>query len=153
MGEKFSARSGGGQGEGSGSLWREPEISDPQISQPSVVSEGHGAQALPVTETLEEPKPQSLSPVQRPDLEWDGSYLGFTPDNYHTEIARQLERRQDDVAPFTSNFARQLVQKDIEHRLSSVPMTIPQIVKTYQQAKTMDSEANKKSLTVKQIVP
>ena len=47
-----------------------------EISQPSVVSEGQGAQALPVTETFEEPKPQSLSPVQRPDLEWDDCNFG-----------------------------------------------------------------------------
>ena len=40
LGERFSARSGGGQGEGSGSLWREPEISGPQVNQPRVVSEG-----------------------------------------------------------------------------------------------------------------
>ena len=91
-------------------------------------------------EPSEEPKPQSLSPVQRADLEWDDCNFGnepFTPElsNYHAEIARQLDRGQDNVAPYSSNFARQLVQKDLEHRLSSVPMTIPQIMKTYQQAK------------------
>ena len=59
IGERFSARRGGGPGWGS--LWREPETSGPQTSQQSVVSEVQGAQALPtppVTETLEEPKPQ-----------------------------------------------------------------------------------------------
>ena len=69
LGERLSARTGGGQIGDQGSLWREHETSGPQISQPSVVSEGQGAQALPVTETFEEPKPQSLSPAQRADLE------------------------------------------------------------------------------------
>ena len=57
IGDRFSARRGGGPGQGS--LWRE-------------VSEVQGAQALPtppVTETFEEPKPQSLSPVQGEELE------------------------------------------------------------------------------------
>ena len=83
LGERFSARTGGGQTGDKGSLWREPETSGPQISQPSVVSEGQGAQALPVIEPSEEPKPQSLSPSQRADLEWDDCNFGnepFTPE-------------------------------------------------------------------------
>ena len=67
LGERFSARTGGQPGD-KGSLWRKPETSEPQISQPSAVSEGQIAQALPVIEPSEEPKPQSLSPIQRADL-------------------------------------------------------------------------------------
>ena len=91
IGDRFSARRGGGPGQGS--LWREPETSSPQTSQQSVVSEVQGAQALLVTETFDEPKPQSLSPVQRADLEWDDWQPGnepFTPDNFHT---KQLAKR------------------------------------------------------------
>ena len=58
LGKRFSARTGGGQSGDQGSLRRKPETSGPQISQPSVVSEGQGAQALPVIEPSEEPKPQ-----------------------------------------------------------------------------------------------
>ena len=56
LGERFSARTGGQSGD-KGSLWRKPETSEPQISQPSAVSEGQIAQTLPVIEPSEEPKP------------------------------------------------------------------------------------------------
>ena len=86
----------------------------------------------------------SQTPGQRPDLEWD-SYLleneTFTPGlaRHHAVIARQLDRGQGDVAPYTSNFARKLV---VERRLSSIPMTVPQIGTIYKQAKNMDLESN-----------
>ena len=146
LGERFSARTGGQPGD-KGSLYRTPETSEPQISQQSAVSEGQLAQALPVIEPIREPKLQSDTPGQRVDLEWDDYVLGnepFTPglSSHHAEIARQLDRGQDNVAPYSSNFARQLL---VESRLSSVPMTIPQIGTTYKQAKNMDSGANQKS--------
>ena len=110
LGERFSARTGGQPGE-KGSLYRTPEISEPQISQQSAVSEGQLAQALPVIEPTREPKLQSATPGQRVDLEWDDYVLGnepFTPglSSHHAEIARQLDRGQDDVAPYSSKFVR-----------------------------------------------
>ena len=68
LGERFSARTGGQPGE-KGCLYRTPEISEPQISQQSAVSEGQLAQALPVIEPTREPKLQSATPGQREDLE------------------------------------------------------------------------------------
>ena len=111
LGERFSARTGGQPGD-KGSLYRTPETSEPQISQQSAVSEGQLAQALPVIEPTREPKPQSDTPGQRVDLEWDDYVLGnepFTPglSSHHAEIARQLDRGQDNVAPYSSNYARE----------------------------------------------
>ena len=77
-------------------------------------------------------------------MEWDSYILGnspFTPGlaKHHVEIARQLDRGQDDITPFTSEFAKQL---EIERRLSSVPMTVPQTGTNHKQIKNMDTEAN-----------
>ena len=113
-------------------------VSEGQLTQ-STVSEGQlsQAQALPVREPTGEQKLQTVTPGQtfsqtpgqRADLEWDSYLLGnetFTPGlaKHHAGLARQLDRGQDDIAPFTSNFARKLV---VERRLSSIPMTMPQI--------------------------
>ena len=66
-------------------------------------------------ESTGEPKLQAATPGQTPgqrkDLEWDDYVLGnetFTPGlaNHHAGIARQLDRGQEDVAPYSSNFAK-----------------------------------------------
>ena len=127
-GIRYSARRGGSTAEGS--HYREPETSLPQPSQQGsapVVSEVQGAQALPIppvtrTETFEEQKYQSSSPIQGADLEWDNWQPlnePFTPDSYHADLAKKLAERQ----------------KDREHRLLSIfpryktpnPISIPKI--------------------------
>ena len=45
-----------------------------------------------------------------------------------TVTTNQTLENQDNIAPYDSDFARQLVQEDLECRLSSVPMTNPQRV-------------------------
>lgn len=167
IGERFSARTGGQPGD-KGSLYRTPEaleflgnqppVSEGQITQStqSTVSEDQPsqAQALPVSEPTGEQKllivtpgqtvTFSQTPGQRLDLEWDSYLLGnspFTPGltKHHAGLARQLDRGQDDIAPFTSNFAKKLV---VERRLSPVPMTVPQTGTIHKQAKNMDTGAN-----------
>ena len=136
---------------------KQPPVSEDHINQStlSAVREDQPsqAQALPVSEPTGEQKlivtpgqtvTFSETPGQRPDLEWDSYILGnspFTPGlaKHHAEIARQLDRGQDDIAPFTSEFAKQL---EIERRLSSVPMTVPQTGTNHKQIKNMDTEAN-----------
>ena len=167
IGERFSARTQG-QPSDRGSLYRTLETLELQGKQPPV-SEDHitqstlsavredqpsQAQALPVSEPTGEQKLLTVTPGQtvtfsetpgqRPDLEWDSYILGnspFTPGlaKHHAEIARQLDRGQDDIAPFTSDFAKQLV---VERRLSCVPMTVPQTGTNYKQIKNMDTGAN-----------
>ena len=109
--------------EGQNTQNTQSKVSESQLTQ-SAVSEGQllQAQALPVIEPTREQKIQivtpgqtlSQTPGQRPDLEWDSYLLGnetFTPGlaKHHAGLARQLDRGQDDVAPYTSNFARKLV--------------------------------------------
>ena len=109
LGKRVSAGISGGLEKGS--IWRRPQVSDPQTTQPHLGSEVQGAQALPVTEVFDESRPQSVSPVHREELEWDDLQLGnepFTPDNYHVNLARQLAEGQGTEAPFVSNFARKL---------------------------------------------
>ena len=167
IGERFSARTQG-QPSDRGSLYRtldtlelqgkEPPVSENQSAHHSDLSavredQPSQAQTLPVSESEGEQKliitpgqtvTFSETPGQRPDLEWDSYILGnspFTPGlaKHHVEIARQLDRGQNDIAPFTSEFAKQL---EIERRLSSVPMTVPQTGTNHKQIKNMDTEAN-----------
>ena len=62
-----------------------------------------GAQSLPnppVTETLEEPKPQSLSPAQGEELEWydmNPTNEPFTQYNAHALMANQIAERKEDL--------------------------------------------------------
>ena len=113
------------------------------------MSEVQGAQALPIpsvtrTETFEEQKYQSSSPIQEADLEWDNwqpSNKPFTPDSYHANLAKQLAERREDA-----NFAKRLAKgrKDREHRLSSIfpgyktpnPIPIPKTLKLTNKVKT-----------------
>ena len=93
----------------------------PSQAQALLVSESAGEQKLRVTPGQTVTFSETLG--QRTDLEWDSYILGnspFTPGlaKHRAEIARQLDRGQDDIAPFTSDFAKQLV---VERRLSSAP--------------------------------
>ena len=125
IGERFSARTQG-QPSDRGSLYRtldtlelqgkEPPVSENQSAHQSDLSavredQPSQAQALPVSESAGEQKliitpgqtvTFSETPGQRPDLEWDSYILGnspFTPGlaKHHAEIARQLDRGQDDI--------------------------------------------------------
>ena len=135
IGERFSARTQG-QPSDRGSLYRtldtlelqgkQPPVSEDHINQSalSAVREDQPsqAQALPESESTGEQKLTitpgqtvtfSETPGQRPDLEWESYILGnspFTPKlaKHHAEIARQLDRGQEDTVPFTSELAKQL---------------------------------------------
>ena len=114
-----------------------------------------GAQSLPnppVTETLEEPKPQSVSPAQSASPKWydmNPTNEPFTPDNAHALMTRQRAERKEDL-----NFAKRLAagQKEREHRLSSVwpgyqvpiPITITKTLQTHQQSQNMDTGPKQK---------
>ena len=167
IGERFSARTQG-QPSDRGSLYRTLDTLELQGKGPSV-SENQSAhqgdlsavredqpsqaQALPVSEPAEEQKlgvtpgqivTFSETPSQRPDFEWESplySNSPFTPGlaMHHAEIARQLDRGQEDPVLFTSDFAKQL---ETERRLSSIPMTVPQTGVNRKQIKTMDTEGN-----------
>ena len=151
IGKRFSARIQG-QPSDRGSLYRTPDTLELQGKGPST-SENQSAhqgelsavredqpiqaQALSVSEPAGEQKlrvtPEqtvtfSETPSQRPDLEWESplySNSPFTPGlaKHHAEIARKLDRGQEDPVLFTSEFAKQL---ETERRLSSIPMTVPQ---------------------------
>ena len=95
-----------------------------------------------------------MSLIHREDLEWDDLQPGnepFTPDNYHANLARQLAEGQNTEAPFVSNFARKLArnQKELECRLSSVPVTTPNTPQSYQLNRNME-ESNTKYQTERQ---
>ena len=133
VGKRFSARIQG-QPSDQGSLWRTPDTLElqgkgPSISENQSAHQGElsavredqpsQAQALPVSEPAEEQKlgvtpgqivTFSETPSQRPDLEWESplhSNSPFTPGlaKHHAEIARQLDRGQEDPVLFTSEFA------------------------------------------------
>ena len=167
IGKRFSARIQG-QPSDRGSLYRTPDTLElqgkgPSISENQSAHQGElsavredqpsQAQALPVSEPAGEQKLRvtpgqtvtfSETPSQRPDLEWESplhSNSPFTPGlaKHHAEIARQLDRGQEDPVVFTSEFAKQL---ETERRLSSIPMTVPQTGTNQKQIKTMDTEGN-----------
>ena len=149
VGKRFSARLQGNTSE-EGSLWRNPDPSEPQEKRPASDNPNtdHSesalrgdqlsqAQALPVSETPRERKlgenPRQFvtfgqTPSQEPELEWESPVLSnspFTPGFplHHVGLARQFDKRPEDTVLFQSEFAKQL---ETERRMSSIPMTDPQ---------------------------